>query len=86
MLLLLLSQTPGISSIFSGLSVSGEKATHRPKPVRKKEKKKQQPSPRAGNRGAGAGNRGASVRTEKKEEEKKGFEDILGLVGHSPLK
>ena len=54
--------------------MSGEKGATRSKPARKKKK---QPSPSSAPRGGVA--RGV-VTVRKAEEERKGFEDILGLV------
>ena len=67
-----------MSSIFSGLSVSGEKSSHKPAGKKKKKKAKPQPS---GTRAAIARATKPSPGPARKErEEKNGFEDILGLV------
>ena len=74
---LFLFQSSGVSSIFSGLSVSGEKSSHK---SAGKKKKKAKPQPSGTHAAIARATKPSPGPARKEREEKNGFEDILGLV------
>ena len=76
--LCIVAQTQGVASIFSGLSVSGEKAQGLPKQQpRKKMSKKTTPTT---TKLSSKATLPSAPRPSKVQQEKNAFEDILGLV------